>query len=101
MFKHDCKKCVSLGSTPTKTRERVDLYWCISPSMSSLASVIGRYGNEGYEYAASHPPEAFADPKEYIGRNEIWYRVAMSRAIEKGLYKGNYVRELENFEKNK
>jgi hypothetical protein len=58
--------------------------------MRSLDSVIGRYGSEGPDYAASHPPEAFADAEGYVKQAEHWYREAMTRAKARGLYAGRF-----------
>lgn len=80
-FTHDCDGCRWLGRF-----EQVDLWWCPSPSSKNLDSVIGRYGDASHEYAASHPPAAFADPAGYLRVAERWYHEALKRAEAMGLY---------------
>jgi hypothetical protein len=80
-FTHDCDGCHWLGQF-----EAVDLWWCPSPSSRNLDSVIARYGSAGPEYAASHPPAAFADPEGYLHTAERWYHEALKRAEAAGLY---------------
>lgn len=55
--------------------------------MSSLDSILGRYGSEGHEYFSSHPPEAMAGPEEYLAIADKWYLFALVQATRKGLYK--------------
>lgn len=80
-FTHDCDGCHWLGQF-----EKVDLWWCPSPTSRNLDSVMERYGNEPHEYAATHPPAAFADPDDYLRRAEAWYLTALQRAESVGLY---------------
>ena len=45
-------------------------------------SVIGRYGSDGPEYAASHPPGAFVGAPS----KAFWYTEALKRGQEQGFY---------------
>jgi len=91
-WKHDCDRCIFLGRytySPKEVRGKpkiVDLYACPHPTDWELTSIIGRYSSKPDQYAASHPPQAFAgDPEEHFKRSERWYRVAIIRAQEKGI----------------
>jgi hypothetical protein len=44
-FVHDCKECVFLG----RYKDNYDLYFC---SKHGHITVIGRFGNEGWEYSS-------------------------------------------------
>lgn len=72
-FRHDCRRCKFLGSA-----DRFDLYWCQSVSGRMFDSVIGRYGSDGPEYAASHPPGAFVGAPS----KAFWYTEALKRGQE-------------------
>lgn len=80
-FTHNCDHCRWLGRF-----EQVDLWWCPNPVVENLDSVIARYGSAPHEYAASHPPAAFADPEGYLRIVERWYHEALKRAQAAGLY---------------
>lgn len=89
---HDCDKCVYLGSVYAKRnndfpKEYIDCYWCVKELYPSLTSVIGRFGSDGPDYSSSHPPEAFADPNDYLMIADRWYLFALLRATELGLYR--------------
>lgn len=91
-FTHDCERCVFLGHVKSRlepedeSQEAIDIYWCKSPRIQSLDSVIGRYSCDGPDYYSSHPPEAFAGPEEYLARAGRWYLFALVQAARKGLY---------------
>lgn len=96
VHQHDCDRCVYLG---TINRDRfgddvdgnkIDCYWCKSPSSPNLDSVIGRFGSNGPDYSSSLPPEAFAMGDEYLINAERWYLYAILQATLKGLYKKVY-----------
>jgi hypothetical protein len=86
-YQHDCDRCKFLGQ-----HGKVDIYWCptvaTDPVSLSLTPVIGRFGNEGEQYAASHPPKAF--PGDYIAfmqkYSNGWYLEALRLAEQAGLY---------------
>ena len=62
----------------------LDIYYC-KPNDNLLDdAVIARYGNDLPDYAASLPPESFAD-KAFAFKNE-WYRYAIRQAIDHCLY---------------
>lgn len=83
MFVHDCAVCIALGSTEVGNTP-VDLYYCRQghEKHPALASLIARYGSEGQEYIASHPPEAFA--KGYVAKP--WEALIVARARAAGVY---------------
>ena len=81
-YAHDCDQCHWLG-----TFLAVDIWWCPNWTMRNLDSVIGRFGSDGPEYAATHPPQAFANPEGCLGRAEAWYIEALKRAEIAGLYR--------------
>lgn len=95
-YRHDCDRCRFLGryaqpkrrhvGVPEDAVTEVDLYWCLSPSTPELDSVIARFGDDGPEYAASHPPDCFADPIGYVRTCEPWYLRALERAKCLGFY---------------
>lgn len=86
-FAHDCERCVFLGRIDSENEsEAIDIYWCKSPTIQSLDSVIGRYSCDSSDYYSSHPPEAFAGPEEYLTRAGRWYLFALVQAARKGLY---------------
>lgn len=82
-FTHDCKCCIYCGST-NHDGEHIDLYYCKvgRDDFPALASLIARWGDEGWEYASSHPPEAFAEG--FVP--EAWEKLVVSRARELGVY---------------
>lgn len=85
---HDCEKCIFLGrSDDSKEGAQIDVYWCVSPSMRSLDSVIGRFGSDGPDYFSSHPPEAMSDPSGYLDIAKRWYLFALAKATLLGIYK--------------
>jgi len=85
-FQHDCTACVCLGTFEDPDEGYLEFYWCSNKGSPSLDSVIARYGNEGHEYIAYHPPEAFADASSLLTRHP-WYVEILKRAQERGLYK--------------
>lgn len=93
-YKHDCDECKFLGQYLSNTARVIDIYWCQrkgkDPTMLSLTSVIGRYGNRGEEYASSHPPKAFsAGHLEWMKENHPegnWYLTALELAEAAGVY---------------
>lgn len=71
IFKHDCDKCIYLGSWRgvafdwalkhgKKSEEDFDLYLCTNPSHPTLNNWLARYGGGAAQYLSSHPPAAFA-----------------------------------------
>ncbi len=95
-FQHDCDGCKFLGQHIFDNGRVVDLYWCPSSkndpvSLACDTSVIGRYGDECPDYAASMPPKAFAGSyledlkKDDSGRHN-WYLTALTLAEQAGLY---------------
>lgn len=88
-YPHDCQFCIFLGC-----KGKIDVYWCKSNLIPSLDSVIGRYGAEPYQYTSSHPPEAFANPAEFLERAkeyypDQWYCFALEEAAKQKLYTRN------------
>lgn len=80
---HDSECCTFLGR-----HGKVDIWWCEKKGnrvSMSLTSVLGRYGSDGPEYASSHPPQAFAEPIDYLYAAEGWYHQALSRAKKENL----------------
>jgi len=83
-FEHDCPRCAFLGRLEVSPGEndmnptgeatvKYDLYFCVA----ATPTVIGRYGDEGYEYCSGM---SFAD------RGSQPLAEAKSRAIKQGLY---------------
>lgn len=84
-FIHDCQSCIFLAHFLDKD-VTVDIYWCKNPGMSSLDSVLGRYGNRGEEYFSSNPLEAFSGAESYLNIASKWYIFALLQANKLGLY---------------
>ncbi len=92
-WEHDCEDCKFLGNFNGGLHQ-YDLYWCSGPNNMNGTSVIGRFGSNGPEYSSLLVPEAFASPLEFIemvnSRKDYYYKEALVRATEQGLYKGKY-----------
>lgn len=90
-YTHDCERCKFLGTTKSISGRTVDLYVCQQRDPAHLidTTFVGRYGNDGAEYASSLQPECFAgDPELHFARREPWYRLAILRAQELGVKLG-------------
>ena len=91
VWQHDCKSCLYLGTIKPRSKddEPVDCYWCKHgpESAPTNVSMLGRYGNEGHEYASSHPPEAFVGgADDYLVIADRWYLFSLLEATRRGLY---------------
>lgn len=90
VWKHDCKSCIYLGTIKPRNKEDVpvDCYWCSNKSDTAPihVSILGRFGNEGLEYASSNPPEAFSGADDYLLIADRWYLFALLEAARRGLY---------------
>lgn len=91
-FRHDCESCLFFGNCG-----ELDLYVCLSKRSwkrdhPNLDSMILRAGNVPNDYYSFHPPDAFADPKDFVKqmeKNYPEYIELLKRYKEAGLYKGN------------
>jgi len=81
-YTHDCTTCVPCGDYTSPRGTHVELYYCPNPKHPALSSLVARRSNEVSDYAASHPPEAFAQPYE----QPEWERILIARAREQGVY---------------
>lgn len=89
VWQHDCKSCIYLGTIKPRSKddEPVDCYWCRKGSdpAPTHVSMLGRYGNEGHEYASNSPPN-HNDPDDYLLIADRWYLFALLEATRRGLY---------------
>ncbi len=87
VYMHDCQKCIFLGTLKPLSSDgekEIDCYICIKSNIN-LSSIIGRYGNEGYQYVSSHPYHAFAGGDEYLLLADRYYLYSIIQAARLGL----------------
>lgn len=93
-FRHDCDNCLFFGQCG-----ELDLYVCLNkhnwkrPENSNIDSMLLRAGNVPSNYYSFHPPEAFADPKDFVKQMEKSYPEyieLLKRYKEAGFYRGNF-----------
>lgn len=68
-YTHDCTACVFLGHYDTEEEGEFDLYACTAQQVGGGGSFIGRYGNEGYEYASA--PANIASRSDYFIKSVV------------------------------
>lgn len=77
---HDSTCCRFLGRRGT-----VDVYWCSGDGSMLGASMIGRFGSDGPDYASSMPPMSFAYPESYLLGAYGWYHFCLLEGVRLGL----------------
>lgn len=82
-YKHDCLDCSFIGRDTDDSGYEIDIHICCNTTGISRNSIIGRYGDSGYEYQ-SYP--AFIS-KIDLSLVPKWVTRGFDRARIKGIIK--------------
>ena len=84
---HDCDSCTYLGSLRSHTNGNnvIDCYICLNEN-PNMSSIIGRFSNEGSDYASSPLMMAKADT-DYLYMADRWFLFGLLIASQRGLIK--------------